>query len=123
MCTALTRPPSSHSLASRPSPLALQVFIKDLVGKTSTIDIDDVNTTVEELKLLVQAKTQVPEPQMRLIYAGKQLEVRRKHLCSERIGASDLGSSRGCAQDGRVLRAYRLQRESTIHLVLRLRGD
>ena len=79
--------------------IPVQVFVKDLVGRTHTIDVDDENTTTEEMKLLVQRKALVPEAQQRLIFGGKQME------------------------DGRVMRAYRLQRESTIHLVLRLRGD
>jgi hypothetical protein len=75
----------------------MKVHTKTLTGITISIDAEP-SDTIWDFKHRLSEKAETPIDQIRLIFAGKQLE------------------------DGNTLQHYNIQEDSTLHWVLRLRG-
>ena len=78
-------------------PTNLQIFVKDLDGTTLTFNVTSATTT-EELKSLIFDKKNYPIIQQRIVYSGKELI------------------------DGQTLEDKNISNQSTLHMVIRLRG-
>ncbi|RMY95787.1 hypothetical protein D0862_08686 [Hortaea werneckii] len=88
---------SSTSRASSDTQETMQIFVKNVAGDTFPITIPQT-TSVGTLQSLLALRTNLPEHDLRLVFAGRHLS------------------------PAEPLSAYNVTRESTLHMALPIRG-
>lgn len=88
---------SAAAVIAQPA-YAMQIFVRTVAGDTITLDAEP-SDTIESIKAMIEDQEGIPPDQQRLIYAGRPLE------------------------DNRTLADYNVQRDATLFLILRPRGD